>query len=318
MSLGEFDIIQRYFKTPERNDVIAGIGDDGAVLQPPPGHELVIVTDTLVSGVHFDDALTPFDIAYKAMAVNLSDLAAMAAKPAWASLALTLPDAEACWLSEFSRGLYHIAEAYSVVLVGGDTTQGPLTVTVSLIGFVEQGKALYRSGAQVGDRIYVTGTLGDAALALQLQRSAAVPNCPDSLFKRLAQPTPRVQAGRVLQGYVSAAIDLSDGLVADLRRVVDSSGVGAEVSLQGLPLSNDYLQYADAESLWEPAISGGDDYELCFTVPVKHIDKVERALQEISCPYACIGAISAEKGMRLFDGQQLYTPRRNGYVHFEE
>jgi thiamine-monophosphate kinase len=313
MPISEFDIIARYF-TPAsvgRDDVLVGVGDDGAVLEVPAGLVLVVSTDTLVRDVHFSDDYSPGDIGYKALAVNLSDLAAMAAQPAWATLALTLPRADEGWIADFARGFFDLAEAHGMALVGGDLTRGPLTITVCVYGFAPTGLSLRRSGACPGDEIFVTGTLGDAALCL-----ADLPSPHRAYLEtRLRRPTPRVAEGLSLRGLASAGIDLSDGLAADLGHLLIQSGCGATVYLERLPLSPALRAVDDPDRRRALALAGGDDYELCFTVPPSLRPMLES--QWRGAPMTSIGRIEARPGLRWIcaDGS-AYHPPREGYRHF--
>lgn len=259
----EFGIIRRYFsRDVARAGVITGIGDDGAILEPTPGLLQVQVIDTLVEGVHFPSNMAAADVGYRVVAVNLSDIAAMGAIPRWMTLALTLWDKDEQWVEAFAAGLFEAAGEHDVALVGGDTTQGNAIVTsVHITGEVEPGRALLRSGARVGDTVYVSGTLGDAAAGLSLLEDR---RDDDFLTQRFLRPTPRVELGRRLAGRASGAIDVSDGLVGDLRKMLDASGVGAEIDVDQLPLSRRLLQKFGDEAT-EYALTGGDDYELCFT-----------------------------------------------------
>lgn len=310
MPLSEFELIARYFSRPptRRRDVVLGVGDDGAVLRVPPGADLVVSTDTLVQGVHFSADYAPEDIGYKALAVNLSDLAAMAAEPAWATLALTLSAADEAWIASFARGFFELADTHEVALVGGDLTRGPLCITVGIYGLAPAGQCLSRGGAGPGDGVYVTGTLGDAALAL------AGPSSSASLLARLRRPTPRVAEGRSLRNLATSGIDISDGLAADLGHLLTRSGHGATVYLERLPLSDALRQLADPERRLALALSGGDDYELCFTVPAHQ----ERALVSGWCgaPITRIGHIEADPGLRWRDAEgNAYRPPP-AYRHF--
>ncbi len=269
----EFDVIARYFSQdfPKRADVTLEIGDDAALCSMPPDMQLAIAIDTLVEGVHFPTMTRPEDIGYKALAVNLSDLAAMGATPAWMTLALTCPQVDEVWLTKFSAGLRELAKIAQISLIGGDTTSGPLTITVQVTGFVPPYAALQRRGAQPGDGIYVTGTLGDAGLGLaSLQKRIVLPR-PVLKFveSRLNRPTPRLHEGQALQRIANSAIDISDGLAADLGHILSASAVGASLQLENLPLSSALRDYLSPESAWNFALSAGDDYELCFTVPAK-------------------------------------------------
>ena len=320
MSADEFDIIRRHFtrSSPVRDDVVAGIGDDAALLRVPPAHELVACTDTLVAGRHFPAHTSPAAIGHKALAVNLSDLAAMGAEPAWAMLALTLPDYDESWLNDFMRGFFQLADRYHVDLVGGDTTRGPLSVTVQAHGFVPQGQAVMRRGAQSGDRVYVTGTPGDAGLALHLQETAG-----EVLRKRLDFPEPRIAAGTRLRGTASAAIDISDGLLADLGHLLEADNLGATLQVDELPRSREFLGRlksagVDADTLfYDLPLSAGDDYELCFTVAQAQCGRLEAILSEQDGGCTQIGVIETAPGIRCLqrDGSQ-YRPEATGYLHF--
>ena len=258
--MDEFELIRRFFSRPvDSATVVAGVGDDGAVLRPPAGRELVTVIDTMVAGTHFPAGMTARDIGYRIVVVNLSDIAAMGAEPRWMTLALTLVEADADWLEEFAAGLYEAASEWSVMLVGGDTTSGDqLVVSVQMSGDLAPGTALYRSGAKAGDTVFVTGTLGDAAAGLE-QWSAGAGD--QYLTSRFARPSARVGVGRALAGIAHAAIDLSDGLVADLSKILEASHVGAELDLQRLPLSEELLRTVGREQALRYAMGGGDDYE---------------------------------------------------------
>ncbi|MFO7603159.1 MAG: thiamine-phosphate kinase [Gammaproteobacteria bacterium] len=315
----EFDIIRRYFqdKTPDNAMVRIGIGDDAAVLSLAADRELVVAVDTLVAGVHFPRDTPAFDIGYKALAVNLSDLAAMGATPRWMTLALTLPQADDAWLEAFSAGLFSLARPYHVALVGGDTTQGPLCISLQIGGEVESGRALRRSGARLGDAILVTGTLGDAARGLQLLQQGNA-NIAAEYRARLNRPRPRVEAGQVLLDYASACIDISDGLYADLAHITAASGVGAHIELAQLPLSTtlkaDALPVADKYRL---ALGGGDDYELCFTVGAEQCATVQALLADIDVPASVIGHITMSTGITLHstEGSEIAVDTL-GYEHF--
>lgn len=316
MSAGEIEIIGRYFAdlTPPRADVRLGIGDDAALLQPPPGCELAVSTDTLTSGVHFAADAAPADVGYKALAVNLSDLAAMGAEPRWALLALTLPSADEHWLQQFCAGLRELALQHSVALVGGDLGRGPLSITLQVIGSVPAGTALRRDGARAGDGIYVSGELGGAALALALRAGAGL---TDALRRRLDRPTPRVACGSALRGVAHAAIDISDGLLADLGRLATASRVGAEIELARLPLCREVAALADERQRLRFALAGGDDYELCFCVAPERESQLATIAALCGVPLTRIGAITAgtELNWRRADGSG-YTPDTRGYLHF--
>jgi thiamine-monophosphate kinase len=309
--VNEFDIIARYFDRPcRRDDVVVGVGDDGAVLAPPPGSDMVVVTDTVVAGRHFPEGTPAEAIGHRALAVNLSDLAAMGAEPAWMTLALTLPEADPAWLERFSRGFHALAESAGIDLVGGDTTSGPLSATVTAIGLVPAGGALRRGGASPGERIYVSGTLGDAGLDLRGLLAGEGPDGHD----RFLYPTPRLELGRALRGLAGGVIDISDGLLADLGHIAEASGVGARVRLADLPLSAAVraLEPGDARTL---AVSAGDDYELCFTAPPSA--EARLVALEAGVNLTCIGDIVPGEGVVLMDEHgRDWHPAHAGFDHF--
>ena len=320
----EFDLIEliRQRTVQSRDDVRLGIGDDGAVLAVPAGQELVAAIDTMVEGVHFLPGTTAADLGWKSLAVNLSDLAAMGASPAWALLALTLPRADTAFIEGFVDGFMQLAQPYRLALVGGDTTGGPLCITVAVHGFVPPGQALTRSGARVGDAVLVTGTLGDAVAGLYALRNpphdeGRRAELRQVLLDRLTRPTPRLSAGMALRGQASACIDISDGLLADLGHICSASGVGAELEAARLPRSSALLElHSDEESL-EFALSGGDNYELCFTVPAQRLEQVQSDLSRLGCGVTRIGRIVEGSGVRVRgeDGDWL-TPKSQGWDHF--
>ena len=310
-----------------REDVRLGIGDDAALLAVPAGQMLAVSTDTLVSGVHFAKDTAPFDIGWKALAVNLSDLAAMGAAPAWATLALTVSQADREWIAAFADGFAALARQFDVALVGGDTTQGPLSITVTVHGFVPESLALRRGGAKVGDAVLVTGTLGDAAAGLKLSLPPLAGEGAEggmgqgaastSLIERLNRPTPRVAQGLLLRGRAHACIDVSDGLVADLGHVCKASDVGAEIDIALLPDSPALRELFDAGARAPLQLAGGDDYELCFTAPTATVDTLLGELARSGCAAACIGRVVAEPGVRVRDarGDPFELPR-GGWQHF--
>ncbi len=313
----EFDFIAQLQRQPfpQSAEIALGIGDDAALCTVPVGMQLVTSVDTLVSGVHFPSNTAAFDIGYKALAVNLSDLAAMGATPKWFTLALTCPAQQQQWLAEFTQGLLTLAQQHHVSLIGGDTTAGHLTITIQICGFVPTGQALLRSGARVGDEIYVTGTLGDAGLGLRcIQTDLAVSQAArEFAIDRLNRPTPRLSESALLRTVAHSAIDISDGLVADLGHILTASGVGAEIQLERLPLSPAVREYADALHL---ALSAGDDYELCFTVPAQKSAELAQQLPPSS--YTKIGVITEPLGMRCFlNGKGVAMPKKTGYQHWE-
>ncbi|GAB3753720.1 thiamine-phosphate kinase [Lysobacter olei] len=314
----EFDLIARIQqRVATRDDVVLGIGDDAALLQPPPGQQLVVAMDTLNAGVHFPAETAPADIGWKALAVNLSDLAAMGATPAWCTLSLSLPESDAAWVDAFLDGFLALARQHAVALVGGDTTRGPLSVCVTVHGFVAPGRALRRDAARVGDDVWVSGTLGDAAGALA-QWHAGVPMTP-ALRDRLDRPTPRVALGQALEGQAQACIDVSDGLVADLTHVAQASGVGIELQVAALPASDALrVSFAGAE-LPQLQSSGGDDYELCFTAPAAAREALEQMAAGHGVRMTRIGVVTAASGrVTLHDRTgALWVPDRLGYEHFQ-
>ena len=322
----EFDLIEiiRQRTAQPRGDVVLGIGDDAALLKPPAGQQLVACTDTLVEGVHFARGTASEDLGWKCLAVNLSDLAAMGATPAWAMLALTLPRADERFVEAFANGFAKLARAHAVSLVGGDTTQGPLSITVSAFGFVPEDRALRRAGARVNDAVFVTGTLGDAAAALRLIQDSGLGTLDASneqarteLLLRLHRPEPRLAAGLALRDVASACVDISDGLLADLGHICEASGVGAVVEADALPLSSAMLALFDADQRRGFALGGGDDYELCFTASVDRADRIAADFARLGFGATRIGRIIAEPGVRVRDanGDAVEPPRR-GWQHF--
>jgi len=316
----EFDLIAilRDRCAIARADVRLGIGDDAAILAPPAGHELVVATDTLVAGVHFPQSTRPEDIGWKALAVNLSDLAAMGATPAWALLALTLPAAERAFVERFADGFAELAAQHHVALIGGDTTRGALTISVTVLGFAPPAQALRRDGAHAGDLVFVTGTLGDAAAGLRcLDKNAAARGMCETLIARLDRPTPRIAAGVVLRGVASACIDVSDGLLADLGHVAARSGVGIEITAATLPASSALLQSVEEPLRLALQATGGDDYELAFTLAPEHAGAVANDLARIGCGATRIGRVVDGGGVRLLDdaGNEIALAQQ-GWEHF--
>ena len=317
-TLDEFQVIDRYF-TRQSNDprVVLGIGDDAAVVKT--GAATAVATDTLVAGVHFPDDLPGDAVGHRAMAVNLSDLAAMGATPRWCTLALTLPESNLAWLELFAEGLFALAAEHGVELVGGDTTRGPLSVTLQVLGDIDADCMLTRGGAAVGDDIHVTGTLGDAAAGLKLVSHcrSATSEAHRMLSSRFLKPTPRVAAGIALRGLASAAIDVSDGLLADLGHLCRASGCAASVDMEGLPVSpqlRELFPRRDAET-W--ALTGGDDYELCFTAPLSRRRRIEQALAACETPVRRIGQLHEGRGVHCRrGGQHMDLPAASGYSHF--
>lgn len=312
----EFDLIESIRARAEsRADVILGIGDDGAVLQLPHGKQLVVATDTLNAGVHFPPETAAADIGWKSLAVNLSDLAAMGARPAWCTLSLSLPQADQTWLDAFLDGFFSLAGLHGVALVGGDTTRGPLSVCVTVHGFVDEGRALRRDGARAGDDIWVSGTLGDAAGALAQWREKL--RIVPELKARLDRPTPRIALGLSLAGIAHGCIDVSDGLLADLDHVCERSGVAAEIDIADLPVSDALRAEFGEETVRALQASGGDDYELCFTAPPDAGAAIENLAGQVGAPVVRVGRIVVGKGVRalLSDGRE-WTSAGDGYEHF--
>jgi thiamine-monophosphate kinase len=318
--LNEFELIAHYFarQPVARPDVALGIGDDAAVLDVPPGQQLVVSTDMLVAGVHFPENTDAVSIGHKSLAVNLSDLAAMGATPAWYTLNLSLPQTDPAWLEGLCQGLYALALKHNVALVGGDTTRGPLTIGIQIMGLVPYGQTLKRAGARPGDRIYVTGLLGEAALGLRVAQGQI--KLPDeylaNVLTRLNRPMPRVVAGISLRGLASACIDISDGLAADLGHILEASAVGARIHLQRLPLSPAYDAVFEQVG-WQAALAGGDDYELCFTIPPAQETAFRIASAQFGVPCSYIGDVEAEPGLRIVDEHGgLYALEQSGFDHF--
>ena len=309
-AVAEFDLIRRYFAVhaPQHPFNQLGIGDDCALLTVPQGYQLAVTTDTMVENVHFFADADPELLGHKLLAVNLSDLAAMGAEPFAVTLALTLPKIDADWLQAFSRGFMNLAKLHRVDLIGGDTTSGPLTLTVQAMGTVPQGRALLRSGAQVGDLIYVTGPLGNAGLGLKIKQGFA---CADSepMLQSLHQPQPRIAEGLVLRGIANACIDISDGLAADLGHILEKSAVGARLEWARLPLSKPMLDYIELTGDWALPLTAGDDYELCFTVAPDAANQLPEGVH-------CIGVIDAALGLRIERAGRLENLESKGFEHF--
>ncbi|HTV51857.1 MAG TPA: thiamine-phosphate kinase [Steroidobacteraceae bacterium] len=321
MPLGEFQLIDRFFKGggAARTDVRLPIGDDAAVLECPPGRQLVAAIDTVVEGVHFPPGSPPASIGHRVLAVNLSDLAAMGAEPAWALLALTLPRAEERWLAEFSRGFNALAREFGVALVGGDTTAGPLCITVQILGFIEPQTALTRAGGTPGDQLFVSGTPGDAAAGLLLgQGKLAIADATIAaqLSARFYFPSPRVALGRRLRSLASACIDVSDGLLGDAGKLAAASGCGADLELTELPLSNGLVQALGEGRARELALTGGDDYELCFSVPASRVPLLTEQLPPQQWGYRRIGALRPGSGERVLRAGTVMDFSHSGFDHF--
>jgi len=320
MAIGEFELIERYFKNRQQSrfDVVKTIGDDCALLAPACEQLIAVSTDTLVSGVHFFDDMPADALGYKALAANLSDLAAMGADPSWVSLALTLPEIDEPWLEGFSEGFFDAADYYGIELIGGDVTRGPLSITLTVQGQVPKGLQLTRDNARIGDWICVTGTLGDAALALEslYGRVDIADDDVDYLINRLYRPTPRLRAGQVLRKVASAAIDLSDGLASDLAHIARQSGCKAVIDIDSLPLSQAFKRNTTLDQATKLALTGGEDYELCFTVSPTALGSVESALAHTKTSFVCIGQMTSGEGIEFKKNNQVVEFDHRGFVHF--
>ncbi|HEY9031838.1 MAG TPA: thiamine-phosphate kinase [Kangiella sp.] len=321
----EFELIKEYFSfsQPKSDTVIEGIGDDCAVLSIPDKRQLVTSVDTLVDGVHFYSDIDPADIAYKSLAVNVSDLAAMAAKPLGFTLALALPNVNEDWLKAFTTGLKQASEAFEIPLIGGDTTQGPLTITINVLGTVKSDKALLRKSAQLDDDIWVTGYLGDAAAALGLHDKALAQQLNDAegyLWQRLLRPSPPITFAKKLAKLAHAAIDVSDGLLADLSHILEQSHCSAKIKVSSLPVSEQLIQCVGIEAAREFALNGGDDYELCFTAKPGMRNKILNLAEDFKVNVHRIGTIVDEaKGeLQLVLNGKPYQSKRQGWQHFSE
>jgi len=317
----EFELINRYFKGRGiiRHDVNLGIGDDCALVSVPENCQLAVTTDTLVAGVHFFDDISPRALGHRALAVNLSDLAAMGAEPTWISVGLTLPEVNIEWLEEFTEGMHEIAEYFNVQIIGGDTTQGPLTITICAKGIVPEGKALRRSGAKVGDWIYVTGPLGDAGVAIEARKQGLeiAPEHLNYLNNRFDYPTPRVAAGQALRGAASAAIDISDGLLADLGHILALSQVSAVINVDKVPVSDALNSSIPRAEQFDYILNYGDDYELLFTVPESNKSMVDMKLRQYGVEASCVGQIkSGESDIELLLDGEKFNYQGKGFQHF--
>jgi thiamine-monophosphate kinase len=318
--VAEFDVIRRLRQIVSGGEVtghlvpIIGIGDDAAVLEVPAGQQLVVTTDTLLAGTHFFEDVAPRDLGHKSLAVNLSDLAAMGADPAWFFLALTLPALDNQWLGEFAHGIAELAAASGIILAGGDTTSGPLSVTITAMGLTGQGQAITRTGAREGDLIVVSAPLGDAAFALRQLAAGLKPHT--EIRRALDRPEPRLDLGLRLRGLATSCIDVSDGLIADLGHILQASGVGAEISLADLPCSPS-LRQLDEQQRFDLQLTGGDDYELCFTLSPGRAAELEQIRSETGLPLAIVGRINGSSQLvcRTPDGE-IFLPKGQAYEHF--
>ena len=320
MTLTEFAIVRNYFQRQKDRfpHVIVGIGDDAAVIEIPEENQVLFSVDTLVEGVHFPVKMPVRELGYKALAVSLSDVASMGATPNTVLLALTIQKADENWLQAFTDGFFSLADRYHIPLIGGDVTQGPLCISVMVTGLIPKDEMICRSGAKVNDLIYVTGTLGDAGLALALLNQQKGEIDP-FLLSRLHHPAPRVEAGTALLGIANAAIDISDGLVADLEKIIMASHVGAQIIVDRLPLSESLKQKCDLEKAWEYALTSGDDYELCFTVPHEKIKQLDKVFNQLEVDCHCIGEIIHGDAISMINlqGHSLEMTKK-GYEHFSK
>lgn len=321
MSLSEFAIIRKYFATLTTDDstVQCGIGDDAAILSIPDGMDVVVSMDTLLQDHHFPPDTAPADLGYKALAVNLSDMMAMAAEPKWVLLSLSLPEPDEDWIEKFAAGFGELARQYAISLIGGDLSRGPLSVTVQIQGLLPIGTALRRSRAQRDDLIYVTGTLGDAGVALDIIREK---RCIAELHKKhflqcLNRPEINIAVGIRLRTIANSAIDISDGLLADLGHILEASQLGAEIEIEKLPLSDPMQVSVDKTAAWNYALTAGDDYQLCFTASENRHDQIMSLFNEMNIPVCCIGKTTGT-GMlisRMADGTE-FKPTGKSYAHF--
>ena len=319
--MNEREVIQRYFREcgAIRNDVPVSVGDDAALINMPPTMQLVAKTDTLVSGVHFLPDFPAESIGHRALAVNLSDVAAMGATPAWALLSLTLHKPEPAWLQGFADGFGTLARKHNVALVGGDTTSGPLCITVQLLGYAPYPPAMLRSGGKPGDVLFVSGTTGDSAAGLQIEQGKitnATPAATYYLRQRFMFPTPRVELGQKLRDHASACIDVSDGLLGDVGKLVEASGCGAVVNYDQLPVSTHLQSTTGDKRARELSLTGGEDYELCFTVPVENVARMTRELPPAQWAYRPIGVLRAEPGVAVMSNGTVMDFSHSGWDHF--
>ncbi|MGE5128174.1 MAG: thiamine-phosphate kinase [Sphingomonadaceae bacterium] len=313
----EFELIARYFERPARGALL-GVGDDAALVRPGPGMELAVSTDMLLEGRHFSVGADPRALGHKALAVNLSDMAAMGATPRWALLAIALPAADERWLAGFTQGLFALADRFAVDLIGGDTTRGPLTIAITILGEVPDGLALFRAGARPGDDVWVSGALGGAALALAARsgRTRLAPAQAASAGRRLDAPEPRVELGERLRGIASSAIDISDGFAGDLRHVLERSAVGALVHYARLPKAPEFADLVDDQLERDCVLSGGDDYELLFTAPQSSRGEIQTLGVDIRIALTRVGVIQPGDKLVLLDANGAPMASGGGYDHF--
>ncbi len=316
--MDEFEVIHHLLAhvPAQAAQLRVGIGDDAAIFAPPAGHEIVVATDSLVLGTHFTEDLPAAAIAHRALAVNLSDLAAMGAEPCWFLLNLSMPKAETGWVEDFATGLAALARLHSVTLIGGDTVRGPLAVSVTAIGYVPTGQALRRRGAQPGDGIFVTGRLGNAGYAWRQLAASNGWSETDPLFAAFSQPSPRVKQGLALRDLATAAIDLSDGLQVDLQRLMSASGLGAEVQVERLPLDPSLIERCGIDRARSLALLGGDDYELCFTAPMQAAAALEDSARHWDCGLTRIGECRPGADIDLKLNGRSWAASIEEYQHF--
>jgi len=314
--VAEFALIAKYFTRPAQADL--GVGDDAALIRVRPGYQLAVSADMSVAGTHFFVDIDPFAIGWKSMAVNVSDMAAMGAEPKWATLSIALPEVDGSWLQRFSDGLFACADAFGVSLIGGDTTRGPLNIAINIMGEVPQGQALQRNGAQVGDDIWVSGMLGQAALWLQHRLGKLDVHAEDvaALATAMHHPQPRVALGLALRGMATAALDISDGLLADLAHILEASAVGAELDWAAMPKPLLPLSSVTDTVLQQAVLAGGDDYELCFTAAPQHRDTLQALSTQLRLPLSRIGKVTAHAGLQVFNGEARIDLSQKGYAHF--
>lgn len=322
MSHNEFEIISRYFIQNQKKDknVIQGIGDDSALIKIPKNNILAISTDTLVEGVHFFKTIKPEDLAYKAIAVNLSDLAAMGANPKWITLSITMSHSNTIWLKKFSKSFFHILEKYDIKLIGGDTNRGPLSITLSVHGLLKKNTGLLRSNANIGDLIYVTGNLGDSAVGLfLLKKQIFIENKKiyDYFIRKHIHPVPRITEGMILKEIANSAIDISDGLISDLNHILTASQCGANIDLNKIPISKTLKKQFKSDIYLNWALNTGEDYELCFTIAKKNTTKLDVMIKKYLINCTCIGYITHYKtGLNLLNNSKKIFFKKTGFNHF--
>jgi len=320
--MNEFEIIDQFLalKSKNRKDVLQGVGDDCALLKLPRGQRLAVSMDTLISGVHFLEDCNAADIAHKAIAVNLSDLAAAGAEPAWITMSLTMPEFDQAWLEDFHKGLKRMVDHFGIQMIGGDTCRGALSITIQAHGFVPQQVFCRRSTAKAGELVCVTGNLGDAALGLlvaQNKLANASSAAKEHLLKKYLTPYPQVAAGIALRSRATAGIDISDGLLADVSHLSRASNVGVLLRWESIPLSDEAKSVADKELLMKSALSGGDDYELCFTVKEDELLATQQALETVGAKCIPIGRLSGKPGVRVLDYDEEVVLSDFGFQHFD-